>query len=251
MLLLPADHYIGNLSAFHAALARAVPEAQGDRIVTFGISPTRAETGYGYIQHGAGSVHAPGLFEVARFVEKPDQKTAAAYLASGRFSWNAGLFLAKPALILSELQRHAQALLDACKAAMAQSRKDGQALTLGPAFERAPAIAFDRAVMEKTARASVVPVAMDWCDIGSWESVWELSPKDADNNARDGVTFIDDCRNSLVRAESRLVAVVGVDDLVVIETKDAVLVVPRAKAQRLADLVPALQAKLARSDGDV
>lgn len=247
MLLMPADHFVGNLPAFHAALARAAPEAERGRIVTLGIAPTRPETGYGYIQRGRESPQAAGAFEVERFIEKPDPKAAAAYAASDKFSWNAGVFLAKPAVIVSELQRHAPAVLEACRAAMAGASRAGLTLTLGSAFERAPAIAFDRAVMEKTALASVVPVAMDWCDVGSWEAVWELSPKDGDNNVREGLTFVDDCRNSLVRAEGRLVAIIGVDDLVVIESKDAVLVMPRAKAQRLADLVPALEAMRPRA----
>jgi mannose-1-phosphate guanylyltransferase/mannose-6-phosphate isomerase len=244
MLLMPADHYIGNLPAFHEALARAAREAEAGRIVTFGVDPTRPETGYGYIRRGAESSRAPGLFEVERFYEKPDQDTAARFLADGGFYWNAGIFLAKPAVILSEFQRLAAPLLAGCRNAVAAGHTSGDVLTLDRAsFEALPPIAFDRAVMEKTSLASVASVAMDWCDIGSWEAVWELSEKDGENNVAEGKVFLEDCRNSLVRAESRLVAVIGVDDLVVVETADAVLVMPRAQAQRLSDIVPQLRAK--------
>lgn len=238
MLLLPADHLIARPEELTAAIARAAPVARDGRIVTFGIAPGRAETGYGYIRQGAALAAAPGCREVAAFVEKPDTATAEAYLAAGDYLWNSGIFLAPARVLLDELQRLQPAVLAACREALAGARADLDFLRPAAApFEACPAISLDRGVMEHTAHAAVVPADPGWHDIGAWDELWSVLDKDAAGNAVVGDVVAVDSRGSLLHGDGRLLAALGVSDLVVVASEDAVLVCPRERAQDVGRLV--------------
>jgi mannose-1-phosphate guanylyltransferase len=223
LLVLAADHLIDGIADFHQSIAKATPLAADGMLVTFGITPHRPETGYGYIRVGE-PLDDKG-FKVAKFEEKPDLATVEAYLESGDYYWNSGMFLLRASSYLEELQIHAPEILTACSKALAQSRPDMDFLRIGEnAFASSPAISIDYAVMERTARAAVVPLESGWSDIGSWSALWSLRTKDADGNVLDGDVVTVETRNTLVRASRRLVATLGVEDLVIVETADAVLV---------------------------
>lgn len=242
MLMLPADHHIGDVAGFRAAIARGVPEAEDGRLVTFGIVPSHAETGYGYIKQGEPSRHA-GVFHVERFVEKPNRETAARYLAEGGYAWNAGIFLARVDGLLSEMARHSPDILEAATRAVDAGKRDAHRLRLDPArFSVAPNISFDYAVMEHTTKASLVPVSMGWNDVGSFAALWDVAPKDGNRNWLDGDVIALDAKDSLVRSTSRLVVVAGIKDLIVIETEDAVLVVSRERAQDVGAIAKQIKA---------
>ncbi|MGQ3091326.1 MAG: mannose-1-phosphate guanylyltransferase/mannose-6-phosphate isomerase [Methylophilus sp.] len=243
MLVLPADHVITDVAAFEAAVRSASVAAEQGKLVTFGIAPTHAETGYGYIQSGNALNSAAGAFEVARFVEKPNAETAQQYVDAGNFYWNSGMFLFKPAVFLSELEQYAPAMLSAVSEAVAQSYKDLDFVRLHEAsFAASPSDSIDYAVMEKTKLAAIVPASMGWNDVGSWTALKEVQANDADGNATRGDVFLKDVKNTLVRAESRFVAAVGVDDLLIVETGDAVLVAHRDRAQDVKSIVDHLKA---------
>lgn len=242
MLVLPADHVITDVLAFEAAVRRASLVAIQGKLVTFGIEPTHPETGYGYIQSGHVLSAAEGCFEVARFVEKPDAATAQQYLAAGNFYWNSGMFLFKPSVFLDELQQYAPAIVDAVNAAVAQSYKDLDFVRLHEAsFAESPSDSIDYAVMEKTKLAAVVPASMGWDDVGSWTALKEVQPNDEAGNATRGDVYLKNVNNTLVRAESRFVAVVGVKDLLIVETSDAILVAHRDCAQDVKKIVDHLK----------
>lgn len=242
MLVLPADHVITDVLAFEAAVRRASLVATQGKLVTFGIEPTHPETGYGYIQSGHVLSAAEGCFEVARFVEKPDAATAQQYLAAGNFYWNSGMFLFKPSVFLDELQQYAPAIVDAVNAAVAQSYKDLDFVRLHEAsFAESPSDSIDYAVMEKTKLAAVVPASMGWDDVGSWTALKEVQPNDEAGNATRGDVYLKNVNNTLVRAESRFVAVVGVKDLLIVETSDAILVAHRDCAQDVKKIVDHLK----------
>lgn len=228
VLLLPADHVIADVAGFHAMIARAAPYAR-ERIVTFGISPTRAETGYGYIKRGAAL--GEGVYAIDAFKEKPDAALAQTYLDTGEYAWNAGMFLFSPALLLKEFAASA-AIRDSALKALAAARRDGARIVLDEAlFAATPAAPIDKAVMEKTRAGAVVPCAIGWADVGSWDEIWRLSPKDAAENAAQGrVVTLDAARNLLMSDGPRL-ALVGLDDLVVIASGGTVVIAPRARAQ--------------------
>lgn len=243
MLVMPSDHVIGDVAAFHGAIEAGARAAAADRLVTFGITPERPETGYGYIE--AGDALTDGVRAVRRFVEKPDAATAAEYLASGRFYWNAGIFLFRAGRYLDELERQAPDILAACRAAMEKAASD--LCFIRPdaaAFRASPSNSIDYAVMEKTASAAVVPVSMGWSDVGSWTALWEISPRDGDGNSRWGDVIALDSRNSLLRSEGPAIAALGLDDMVVVATRDAVLVAPKERAQDVKKVVD----ELARSN---
>lgn len=243
MLVMPSDHVIGDVAAFHGAIEAGARAAAADRLVTFGITPERPETGYGYIE--AGDTLTDGVRAVRRFVEKPDAATAAEYLASGRFYWNAGIFLFRAGHYLDELERQAPDILAACRAAMEKAASD--LCFIRPdaaAFRASPSNSIDYAVMEKTASAAVVPVSMGWSDVGSWTALWEISPRDGDGNSRWGDVIALDSRNSLLRSEGPAIAALGLDDMVVVATRDAVLVAPKERAQDVKKVVD----ELARSN---
>ncbi|MYM65279.1 mannose-1-phosphate guanylyltransferase/mannose-6-phosphate isomerase [Pseudoduganella sp. FT55W] len=241
MLVLPADHVITDVAAFHAAIDQAAAVAQGGALATFGIVPTAPETGYGYIRAGAALAQA-GAFAVDRFVEKPDRATAEGFLAAGNYFWNSGMFLFRAATYLSELQEFQPAMASACAAAVAQSYRDLDFCRLDEAaFAACPSDSIDYAVMERTRHAAVVPASIGWSDVGSWSALWEVQQADERGNVSRGDVYLDDVSGSLVRAESRIVAVVGVKDLVVVETADAVLVTHKDQVQRVKNIVEHLK----------
>ncbi|MFL1462860.1 mannose-1-phosphate guanylyltransferase/mannose-6-phosphate isomerase [Roseococcus sp. DSY-14] len=242
--ILPADHAVADVPALHAALARAAAAARAGRVVTFGMAPTAPETGYGYIEHGAPLPGLPGALAVARFVEKPDAAAARALAADGRHSWNSGMFVATAATLLRELAAHAPAVLAAAEAAVEAAAHDLDFIRLGAeAFRAAPSISIDYAVMERTALAAVVPAEIGWSDVGSWDALWAASPRDASGNALSGPVEALDCEGCLVRSEGMLTAAVGLRDVALVVTDDAVLAVPRDRAQDVKRIVERLKAR--------
>ena len=230
LLVCPSDHHIANVAAFHAAIDRAVPAAKAGRIVTFGIEPDHPATGFGYIAAGPGA----GVRDVARFVEKPPLENAKAMLAKGGHYWNAGIFLASARTWREELAAFAPAILAASREAVELAVADGPVLRIdADAFARSPAQSIDYAVMEHSQRVSVVPVAMGWSDIGSWQALVDASVKDGDGNAVGAGALALDCRDTLIRSTGPRVVAIGVEDLVIVATPDAVLVMHPAEAQRV------------------
>lgn len=242
MLVLPADHLIEDEAAFREAVGRAIGLAADGWLVTFGIRPDYAETGYGYILGGAALGEAG--FAVERFVEKPDRATAEAYVAHGGYSWNSGMFLFRASRYLDELARHAPAMAEAARTAYERARRDLDFTRIdAEAFGASPSDSIDYAVMEKTDRAAVVPVSCGWSDIGSWSALWSVAPRDADDNRLDGDVIAVDSRRNLVRAsERRMIATLGVEDLVVVDTPDATLVARKDRVQDVKLLVDRLKA---------
>jgi len=241
LLVLPADHVITDVPAFQAAVAVGRVAAESGSLVTFGVVPDRAETGYGYIRRDAG----PGpAFSVAKFVEKPDSATARGYVESGEYYWNSGMFMFRASAYLAELGRYTPAMLAACRAALAAAGRDLDFLRL-PAqeFASCPSDSIDYAVMEKTDRAVVVPLAAGWSDVGSWAALADALPRDAEGNVTAGDVLTEDSSGCYLHSTSRLVAAVGLRDHVVVETKDAVLVAPRDRVQDVKELVAELKAR--------
>lgn len=244
VLLLPADHAILAPDAFRAAIARGAVAAQAGKLVTFGIQPTSPETGYGYIEKGEDIPGAAGTFAVKQFAEKPKLEVAQAYLAGGRHLWNSGMFLFRADRFVAELEKHAPDALAAADAAIAAARVDLDFLRLDPdAFAKAPNISIDFAVMEKTDSAAIVPCDIGWTDVGAWSALWEIAGKDEGGNAVLGDAILVDARDNLVRSEVGLTALVGVQDLVVIVTDDAVLVADRDRVQDVKAVVDRLKAE--------
>ena len=240
LLVLAADHLISDVSAFQQQLLVASRLAERGKMVTFGIVPTKAETGYGYIQRG--EPLGTDAFNVARFVEKPETATAQAYVNSGDYLWNSGMFMFRASRYLEELERFHPAILRACRLALASSTQDMDFVRLdSAAFSECPEESVDYAVMEKTSEAAVVSLAAGWSDIGSWSALWEVSEKDTEGKSLLGDVITENTSNTLVRAEHRLVATVGVKDLVVVETKDAVLVAHKDAVQDVKKVVAALK----------
>jgi mannose-1-phosphate guanylyltransferase/mannose-6-phosphate isomerase len=242
LLVLPADHLIGNVPHFVAAVGQALPLAAADWLVTFGIEPTAPETGFGYIQR-AEAIGDNG-FRVERFVEKPDAATAEAYLAAGDYAWNSGMFLFRAQRYLDELQQYMPAMHAASQSAFNQAKADLDFVRVDKdAFAASPDNSIDYAVMEKTTRAAVVPVSCDWSDIGSWEALWAVSQRDADGNRLEGDVIAIDSHNCFVRGtERRLVAALGLDDMVIVDTPDAVMIAPRTRVQDVKRLVERIKA---------
>ena len=239
LLVLPSDHVVRDGDAFRAAVRQAMPAAEAGALVTFGIVPDAPETGFGYIQSEAGE----GVRKVLRFVEKPDGATAQAYLQAGGYYWNSGMFLLRASRYLDELQRFRPDIVAAVRASFDAAARDGDFIRLDQAaFAACPADSIDYAVMEKTHAAGVLPVDIGWNDVGSWSALWEVSEQDADGNAHHGDVISIDSRNSYAYAR-RLVALVGVDDLVVVETDDAVLVARKDRVQQVKDVVAQLKAQ--------
>jgi len=244
MLVLPADHLIGDVDAFHAAIRTAAEAAKKGHLTTFGIVATTPETGYGYIRRGAPLAEPVGAYQVSAFVEKPDQATAAQYVESGDYFWNSGMFLFRAADYLNELQTLRPDILEASRAALDAATLDLDFVRLDPAaFEACPSESVDYAVMEQTHCAAVVPADMAWNDIGTWSALWNVAEKDAYGNATRGDVMLEDARNNFVRAETRMVAMLGVSDLVVVETADVVLVAQKDQVQEVKKLVERLKAE--------
>ena len=237
LLVLAADHVIQNISAFHKAIEQAKKHAEQDKLVTFGIQPQSAHTGYGYIE----AVKKDQPSEVKRFIEKPELATAEAYLAAGKFFWNSGMFMFKASAYLDELQQHSPEILSACKASLEKSVIDLDFIRVETeSFEHSPSDSIDYAVMEKTTKAFVVPLDAGWSDVGSWSSLWEAFPQDENNNVIIGDVITDSVHNSYIHSENRLVTVLGLDDVVVVETHDAIMVAHKDKAQEVKKIVEAL-----------
>ena len=235
----PADHLIKNLEAFNAAVAAAAKLADEEKLVTFGIAPTKPETGYGYIratQKGGGSA-------VAEFVEKPQVAVAEQYLASGDYYWNSGMFVFKAKQLIAELSEYQPEIVAACKDALANAKCDLDFIRLDEtAFAKSPAISVDYALMEKTSKAWVLPLENSgWSDIGSWDALWQVSDKDQNGNAFQGDVIAKDARNCYVNADGRLVTLVGVEDIAVIDTADAVMVINQNNAQAVKEVVNQLK----------
>jgi mannose-1-phosphate guanylyltransferase/mannose-6-phosphate isomerase len=241
LLVLPADHQIDDVPAFHAAVRIALEPAMQGHLVTFGIVPRSPETGYGYIRRGAAIGRA---FSIAAFVEKPDATRARAFVDGGEHLWNSGMFLFRAARYLEELERHAPEIARSCRAAFEGATKDLDFTRIDPkVFARCPSDSIDYAVMEKTNDAVVVPLDAGWSDVGSWSALYEAVPRDAAGNVTRGDVVVEDTRDSYLYAESRLVAAVGLENHVVVETKDAVLVAPRGRVQDVKTLVARLKAE--------
>jgi mannose-1-phosphate guanylyltransferase/mannose-6-phosphate isomerase len=241
LLLMPSDHVVMDNQAFQRAVATAAGAAMGGALVTFGIQPAGPETGYGYIKSGAPVSGLAGVLAIDRFVEKPDAATAEGYLAEGSYFWNSGIFLFRAQSFLDELARLQPRMLDCCRDAMAQSHIDMDFIRLGEAaFRACPSDSIDYAVMEHATNAVVVPVEMGWNDVGSWQALWEIADRDAGGNAVKGHVLTDKSHNCYLRSEGPLVAAVGVDDLVVVATKDAVLISHRDAAQDVKKIVDQL-----------
>ena len=237
LVVMPADHHINRPAAFVESLERAIAAAATGHLATFGVVPLKPETGYGYIVPLTGG--AASALPIDRFVEKPGREEAAALIESGAL-WNSGMFVFPVGILLEEIARLAPAVLAAVQAAVDSSEERDFGFVLGPEFASAPSISIDKAVMELTTRSVVVPLAAEWNDIGSWETLWELGDKDREENVIIGSAVAVDSRGSYIRSDGPLVAVAGVDDLVVVATPDAVLVTRRRAAQDVKKLVERL-----------
>ncbi|MEZ0121975.1 MAG: mannose-1-phosphate guanylyltransferase/mannose-6-phosphate isomerase [Candidatus Reddybacter sp.] len=247
LLVLPADHVIDDISAFHSAIELACSEAEKGALVTFGVVPTSAQTGYGYIQ--AASDGKPGegglaAQRIAQFVEKPDLATAQAYVDSGDYYWNSGMFAFKAGRYLEELERYQPEILNACRAAFDGASVDCDFTRLDKAaFAACPDDSIDYAVMEKTESAVVIPLDAGWSDIGSWSALWDISDKDAQGNTCKGDVLAVDTHDSYLHTNGRLLATVGIKNLVVVETDDAVLVADKSRVQDVKAVVNQLKAQ--------
>ena len=238
LLVLPSDHAIADADAFRAAVRAASQAAESGALVTFGIVPTGPETGYGYIKASAGE----GVRAVERFVEKPDAATAAAYVASGDYAWNSGMFLFRASAYLAELERHQPAMLAACREALLRARRDVDFVRLdATAFAASPSDSIDYAVMEKTAHAAVLAIDAGWNDVGSWAALWQVAEQDGQGNAHHGDVVAEDCRDTLAWGDGRLLALLGLRDVVVVDTADAVLVAHKDRVQDVKGIVAELK----------
>jgi mannose-1-phosphate guanylyltransferase/mannose-1-phosphate guanylyltransferase/mannose-6-phosphate isomerase len=247
LLLVPSDHAVADPAAFRAAVEAGRPAAETGRIVTFGIRPTRAETGYGWLESGAES--HPGVHVLERFIEKPDAARAAALFADPRYLWNAGVFLARADALVAAFRDHAPAILSGAEAALSAARSDLSFTRLDPALWAAiPEDSIDYAVMEKAKNVSVVPFGGDWSDLGSWESVWQESPRDGSGNALSAHATAFDCENTLLRSESDEIEIVGIGlkNVVAVAMRDAVMVADMSEAQNVKKAVSTLRARGAK-----
>jgi mannose-1-phosphate guanylyltransferase/mannose-6-phosphate isomerase len=242
MLVQPADHSIGAAEQYHAAIRAGLPAAMAGSMVTFGIAPTRPETGYGYIKIGA-EIDAVGRARrVDRFVEKPDEEAARRFVDSGAYYWNSGIFLFSVRHYLEELEQLNPAMLEACRKAVEGGAPDLDFFRLQPAaFAEAPSLSVDRTVMELTDRAVVVPVDMDWSDLGSWQALHQANPSDEAGNVSLGDVIVEGVTNSYLRSDDKLLAVIGVDNLIVVSTDDAVLVASAEHADKVGTIVDRLR----------
>ena len=244
MLVLAADHIINNHTAFHDAIGVAEKYAQADHLVTFGIVPNVPETGYGYIQRGEPvATDSDSPYRVARFVEKPDRERAEAYLASGDYYWNSGMFMFRAKKYLSELAKYRPDILEACRKAVAAADCSSDFISIPhDIFCECPDESVDYAVMEHTADAVVVGLDADWNDVGSWSALWDVSPKDERGNVLTGDAWTHNTQNCYINSDEKLVAAVGVENLVIVSTKDAVLVMNKDRAQDVKKAVEFLKA---------
>lgn len=237
LLILAADHLISDVAAFHKAIEQARKLAEQDKLVTFGIQPQSAHTGYGYIE--AEEKSKPS--SVKRFIEKPDLATAESYLSAGNFFWNSGMFLFKASAYIKELARLSPEMLSSCKQSLEKAVIDLDFVRVDPElFEQSPSNSIDYAVMEKTDKAMVVPLDAGWSDVGSWSSLWEAFTRDDDQNVLIGDVLVENVHNAYIHSENRLVTVLGLDDVIVVETHDAVMVAHKDQAQKVKTIVEEL-----------
>jgi mannose-1-phosphate guanylyltransferase/mannose-6-phosphate isomerase len=242
IVLLPSDHVVRDPMKFAEAVGVAAKAAREGSVVTFGMAPTAPETGYGYVHRGAVLNAVDGAFRVERFVEKPDAATAARYLADGGYFWNSGMFVFRADVLIEDLRRHAPGVLAAAIEALAQAKRDADFVRLdAKAFAAAPNISIDYALMEKTERAAIVPCALGWSDVGAWSALWEIRDQDEHHNVLLGDVIAHDSTGSYVHSHKRLTALVGVRDLVVIDTDDAILVADKTRAQEVKAVVDRLK----------
>ena len=241
--MLASDHAIPDIGALHKVLETAAGAAAAGRIVTFGMKPKSAETGYGYIEVGEPITGLPGAFELARFVEKPDAATAAILVASGQHLWNSGMFVFTAETLIEEMGVHAPEVVAASRKAIEGATRDLDFIRLDPAaFVASPSISIDYAVAERTHRAAVVPADLVWSDVGSWDALWEISQKDSAGNVGDADALFEDAENCFVRTDGILTAVLGLKDVAIVVTEDAVLAMPRHRAQDVKRVVDRLAA---------
>lgn len=239
LVVLPADHAIEDTGAFQKSIRAAVTLAKDGKLVTCGIVPTRAETGYGYIKQGEQLKHG---YYVEKFVEKPELEIAETYIKQGGFLWNSGIFVFQATQYLEELRCYALDIFNACKSAMLNTEKDLSFTRVNrDAFETCPSQSIDYAVMEKTRNAAVVPMAAGWSDVGSWSALWEISPKDPAGNATSGDVYLQACKNNYVHSTDRLVVGIDVENLIIVETNDALLVASKAQSQMIKEVAEALK----------
>lgn len=240
LLVMPSDHVIADVAALHAAIEAARPIVGQGWLATFGIAPGGASTGYGYIRRG--ETIGPGVHRADRFVEKPDRAAAETYLSSGQYLWNGGIFMFQAQTYVDAIHAYAPAIAAAARAAMEGARREGRRLLPDEAaFARSPSDSIDYAVMEQAYKVAVVPVDMGWSDVGSWDALHELGPRDSSGNSHQGEVLSIDTTGCLIRSDGPLVAAVGVRDLIVIATDDAVLILPRGSSQDVKRAVEALQ----------
>ncbi|MBF0588564.1 MAG: mannose-1-phosphate guanylyltransferase/mannose-6-phosphate isomerase [Magnetococcales bacterium] len=241
LLVMPADHLMSHPEGFHGAIAAGRPEAEAGRLVTFGITPDRPETGFGYIRHGA-ALGSGAALKVDAFVEKPDLATAEGYLADGGYSWNSGVFLFRADTYLEELQRFHPEMVSACRESVEQAARDLDFVRLDPtAFAACPSDSIDYAVMERTDSAAVVPMEAGWSDVGAWSALWDVTEKDDQGNVVSGDVALADAHDCYLRSESRLLAAVGLEKHIVVETADAVFVAPLDRSQDVKKVVTQLR----------
>jgi mannose-1-phosphate guanylyltransferase/mannose-1-phosphate guanylyltransferase/mannose-6-phosphate isomerase len=247
MLVLPSDHVVQNVMAFRCAATIAGDAADQGHLVTFGIKPGGPETGFGYIEAGEPIVGEDAVRRVKAFVEKPDRPTAERYVAGGNHFWNSGMFVFRADTLIGELERLSPDIVTACRAALDKAERDTDFVRLNKdAFAAAPSISIDYAVMERTDRAAMVPVDMGWSDVGSWQALWEIGGKDHAGNVVVGDVVQIGAGNCYLRGDGVLVAAIGLEDFIVIATKDAVLVAPKGESQEVRQIVDALAEKRRR-----
>lgn len=241
MLVMPADHHIGDLERFHQIIRTASKAADSGRLVTFGIKPSGPETGFGYIQAGD-PTGIEGVYDVSAFVEKPLRAKAEEMLSQGGYYWNSGIFLFPVKQLLEEAKSHCPEILEACQESLSLAREDLDFIRLDQtAFEACPSDSIDYAIMEKTDRAATIPSDFGWSDIGSWAALWEVGEKDEANNTIVGDVIALDTQSCLIKSENMLVATLGVKDLIIVQTKDAVLVANKREVQKVKEIVDALK----------
>jgi len=236
LLVMPADHHVEDIEAFHSAIVGGATLASEGHLVTFGIAPSHPETGYGYIK--AGDAMGESGFQIAEFIEKPDITRAKAYLHEGNYLWNSGIFMFNPSSFLAEVEMYAPEILNGCREALAGATTETDFVRLERgALERCPSEPIDTAIMERSKNGAVLPVEMGWSDVGSWAALWEIGEKDAAGNVTSGDVVTEGSTNCYVRGDRKLISAIGVKDLVVVETDDAILIADRDRAQDVKDIV--------------